>query len=657
MKNLLLFGALLFPFTTPAQQHYPIKNMLMAVGHPWDITGSIGEANTDQKTFNLQNSIQSLKLTGLRVYNDVYACKDATNVFYKLSPEQRGFKTDEALINLKSKIPGLNVLYCYQGQPTNIANEWSSHNLSTNIYRHYGSDPYISSTYSELSHDLAVLTARGGKNKNAPDYPVFISPNWWEPVQQMYKGAAFISTIEGGNEWDNPWGNAAPANGTQYAIALSAMYDSVKKVDPSMMVSTTGFAEADPKIMADVIAWCNQNRSGKRPFDYAQHHIYPWAWPLGLSGGLPGELSIIPDAKKLVTACNGTPLIIGEWSWDINRDSPINAPAFSTYSAEKCRGFLAIRTIVLFSKIGVYSAYWYRINQDYFTGDPLGGNFANDNNGVQFATSALRRQVDDAGHFVRTKVGDYYVQISAFGDYTYADSQRDDTVQMHRLTLAGSPDITTAWTVEKITAWTDFRGVSHPEFTERKATQYFPSGTIYRLSDDSSGVLKHAYHAGGPVELSSDPLFFIADGLQRAPLLIRLLTFDAQKQANGVMLTWQSAQEQDFSHFEVLRNDTKIATVPGGRNNYSLYDAHPLAGLNLYKLKMINSDGSYSYSKTVAVEMQLQLYTVEVFNYLGQLVHKSHTFYPEQVKQGLKPGAYIMRKSAGGLSVSEKFNR
>lgn len=493
MKNLAII--LLFISLTSSAQHYPIKNFLGTNLYSWDLVGhySYSQNITDRK----QQALASLKITQIRLSTDVYANKDTDNLVYRLSPEARGFKMDTGIVLLRKLIPNLTVNLCYQNQPKNIQKEYAAVGERSTVYRHQSSDPGLSSSYSELAHDCAVLAARGGTNINAPDYPLY-KQLWYEPQQVMYKGQGFYNIIGPENECDNQYSNDKPLNGSQYAAMWAAVYDSVKKIDQNMLVSTTGIANGDPKIMSDAIAWCNLNRGGKLPFDIWEQHHYPWGWPL--SGGLPGELSIIPEIQKVKSACPSCLYSVGEWSWDINPHSPINAPAHDGYSAEQSRGQAAVRTIFKFSQIGVHDAYWYRA---YSTYDP---NI--DSSWNQFETSSLLKQTDDSCHWVRHTVGDYFAQISVFGDYSFSKVLRDDSVQVLKFTKQGGADLYVMWTVERITKYTDSKGVTHPVWNERKYNyQFNASGIRYDLNDDSSGVLKQQPYYPGTVELSSKPLF------------------------------------------------------------------------------------------------------------------------------------------------------
>jgi hypothetical protein len=86
---------------------------------------------------------------------------------------------------------------------------------------------------------------------------------------------------------------------------------------------------------------------------------------------------------------------------------------------------------------------------------------------------------------------------------------------------------------------------------------------------------------------------------------LTLLSFDAFKNKNKVDLKWTTTNEINTSHFEIERSSngvefTKIVSVnsanSAGINNYSSEDIQPLKGINFYRLKQVDIDGSFKYS-------------------------------------------------------------
>jgi hypothetical protein len=94
------------------------------------------------------------------------------------------------------------------------------------------------------------------------------------------------------------------------------------------------------------------------------------------------------------------------------------------------------------------------------------------------------------------------------------------------------------------------------------------------------------------------------------PLPINLVTFNGKQNDEQIDLTWKTASEKNFSHFEVQKSgDAKefatIATVKGNQAEfYNLVDANPIEGNNYYKLKMVDQDGTANLSKTIMVNYE-----------------------------------------------------
>ncbi|MDO6432681.1 T9SS type A sorting domain-containing protein [Flavitalea sp. BT771] len=103
-------------------------------------------------------------------------------------------------------------------------------------------------------------------------------------------------------------------------------------------------------------------------------------------------------------------------------------------------------------------------------------------------------------------------------------------------------------------------------------------------------------------------------GYTGVALPVTLLSFTAIRASDGVKLNWETTDEVNFSHFEIqhstpMQGDwTVIGTVPisvaGTLNNaYSFTHPDPAEGVNLYRLKMIDLDGKYTYSQVCAISM------------------------------------------------------
>ncbi|MCP2043061.1 T9SS type A sorting domain-containing protein [Pontibacter sp. HSC-36F09] len=97
-------------------------------------------------------------------------------------------------------------------------------------------------------------------------------------------------------------------------------------------------------------------------------------------------------------------------------------------------------------------------------------------------------------------------------------------------------------------------------------------------------------------------------------LPVELVSFKAQAAKDGVQLSWKTASERDNKGFEVEvsadgKNFRKVAFVESKvgttslTQTYSFLDTRAAAGTNYYRLKQVDFDGAFEYSKIVAVNM------------------------------------------------------
>ena len=115
-------------------------------------------------------------------------------------------------------------------------------------------------------------------------------------------------------------------------------------------------------------------------------------------------------------------------------------------------------------------------------------------------------------------------------------------------------------------------------------------------------------------------------------LPVSLLSFNARyistNNAPKVLCSWETAQEINFSHFIVERSADGIhysgignVTASGdasASHQYGFTDYSPLAGKAYYRLKQVDRDGAYTYSKVVII--------------LGQTDGMGVMLYPNPVK-------------------------
>ncbi len=94
-------------------------------------------------------------------------------------------------------------------------------------------------------------------------------------------------------------------------------------------------------------------------------------------------------------------------------------------------------------------------------------------------------------------------------------------------------------------------------------------------------------------------------------LPINLFSFAAQKNGNTSLLQWKTANEINNAYFSVEHSVNGINFQPIGKvaghgtvslqQQYQFIDDNPAKGINYYRLKQVDIDGNFTYSKTVAV--------------------------------------------------------
>lgn len=100
------------------------------------------------------------------------------------------------------------------------------------------------------------------------------------------------------------------------------------------------------------------------------------------------------------------------------------------------------------------------------------------------------------------------------------------------------------------------------------------------------------------------------------PLPVTLVSFTAQKNAAGseavsTLLNWTTSVETNSDHFEIERSDygknwASIGNVVSNGEsaalfNYSFKDMQPKSGENLYRLRMVDKDGTFAFSRIQSV--------------------------------------------------------
>jgi trimeric autotransporter adhesin len=96
--------------------------------------------------------------------------------------------------------------------------------------------------------------------------------------------------------------------------------------------------------------------------------------------------------------------------------------------------------------------------------------------------------------------------------------------------------------------------------------------------------------------------------LEDPALGLHLLDFTATKVTGGSEIVWKTENEQNYTYFTVERStnnginfDVMNGLTSSNLGTYSYLDKAPLTGNNLYRLKLVDLNGSVTYSKVVTL--------------------------------------------------------
>ncbi|WP_159471526.1 T9SS type A sorting domain-containing protein [Dyadobacter sp. 3J3] len=108
----------------------------------------------------------------------------------------------------------------------------------------------------------------------------------------------------------------------------------------------------------------------------------------------------------------------------------------------------------------------------------------------------------------------------------------------------------------------------------------------------------------------------LAIGSITTPLPVTLVSFNAQKsgvgsEAAAALLYWTTSTETNSDHFDIERSENGRnwanigKVISNGEStkilSYSFKDIQPISGENLYRLRMVDKDGTFAYSRIQSV--------------------------------------------------------
>ncbi len=246
----------------------------------------------------------------------------------------------------------------------------------------------------------------------------------------------------------------------------------------------------------------------------------------------------------------------------------------------------------------------------------------------------------------------YYSKPAALGNFVWDDINANGIQDDGEPGLSGvvvtlaidynndsTPDVTVA-TVTGATGYYDFGNLLLDEDYNGDGTGTEPTYTLSAASpigymntvidansnandkedaDDPAGVVAAAIQGAGDVSTETDPnsettpaTFDFA--FRTIPLPVTLTEFRARERGCEVELFWTTESEEDFAHFELewSGNGQNFSTLErvkargGNFSQYYQYKDRQAAAFNYYRLKMIDLDGSFEYSKVIQESIDCQ---------------------------------------------------
>jgi choice-of-anchor A domain-containing protein len=157
-----------------------------------------------------------------------------------------------------------------------------------------------------------------------------------------------------------------------------------------------------------------------------------------------------------------------------------------------------------------------------------------------------------------------------------------------------------------------------PNVQEVFINDFFFQGSVLmpRVSEVevTDGEITGTLIIGGSVTQATR--FNILSSCLTYPLPVTLAKFSAQKEGHTAVLSWQTTSDVNAAKFIIERSQGKNQTwqaigvqdvqeSDAALKSYTFTDANPLSKTNLYRLKMVDKDGSFAYSRLVEVYFEI----------------------------------------------------
>lgn len=160
------------------------------------------------------------------------------------------------------------------------------------------------------------------------------------------------------------------------------------------------------------------------------------------------------------------------------------------------------------------------------------------------------------------------------------------------------------------------------------------------------------------------------------PLPVTLTSFSTAKEGQTALLKWSTTAETNSDHFEIQRSQNgkswgmigtkKSNGESSSLQSYNFTDSEPLDGENLYRLKMIDRDGTFAYSRIESLTFEgltasfhpnpvaeklvitagdfSKVKNIQIYDASGKTVYKSAAAPSAEINvQNLSAGLYVVQ--------------
>jgi hypothetical protein len=183
-------------------------------------------------------------------------------------------------------------------------------------------------------------------------------------------------------------------------------------------------------------------------------------------------------------------------------------------------------------------------------------------------------------------------------------------------TLIGTstPTVSNAPVASSLFTW-DYRKISFVANATSYEIKFLPADddtNIYMFTYYNNVSVTHPY-AG--LRMGIDSIYITTTTI----LPVELVKYSAKAIVDRVQIEWTTATETNNNYFVIEKSKNNfewtdlIKVIGAGNSNriidYSAIDDHPFPGISYYRLKQVDYDGRFTYSKTESVNLKTEFAT------------------------------------------------